>query len=384
MNRPWLQWITFVLIASVLFFGCGRKPGEKLYYESLAEWEAGNYVRARALLEKSIRRRTGSIANAEALNRLGLLLWEMGEIDGAVDSFNESCRMDADQYDVLCNLGVALSKQGDFTGAERAFREAALLRPDDPRPLAVAGAAYLQNGKWADANRNLRRAISRTPNDPQLQTLLAISELHTKSPEMALARLQGVIRQHPAYAPAIFNAASVQLHWLNQPAMAKRTYELFLVKSSGIDAFSAIARAQLQTLGDQVETTGLSFTPPKKRNRSKAEAEFQTALSNHRAGKLEQAIDGYTKALEADDTYERALYNLGLSYYAQGDMTLAGEAFERAVKLNPAFIDARYNAALVAHYHLGKTAEALKELEIVLEQRPDYQPAIDLRARIQK
>ena len=109
MNKNWLHWLLITLVASAVFFGCDRKPGEKLYRKALAEWSDGNLARARALLEKSIRSRTGSAENTEAYNQLGMLLWEMGNTKDAVDAFNESIRMDAGQYDVLCNLGVALS-----------------------------------------------------------------------------------------------------------------------------------------------------------------------------------------------------------------------------------------------------------------------------------
>ena len=382
-KNQYLWMIPAVLIA-VLFLGCGRKPGEKLYTEAIAEWKAGNHVRARALMEKSIRRRIGSPVNADAYNRLGLLLWEMGEVDAAIDAFNESCRIDAGQYGPLCNLGVALSAQNDFVAAERAFREAALLQPNDPRPLTYTGIAYLQNGKWDDASRNLRRALGRTPDDPKLQMLLAITELHTRGTDVALRRLQNIVREHPDYAPAFFNLASLHLHWLQNPTAARRNFELFLEKSSGIDAFSALARTHLQALGDSVEKPGLRIQPPKKLDRQAADKYFRKALKLHQNGKLKDAIATYIQALEKDDTYERAFYNLGLAYYASANMPLAGEAFDRAVQLNPAFTDARYNAALVNYYHLHKTDDALRELNVVLSQKPDYQPAIDLLQRIKK
>ncbi|MBC8206261.1 MAG: tetratricopeptide repeat protein [Kiritimatiellaeota bacterium] len=384
MNRNWLHWFIPALLVSVLFFGCGRRPGEKLYYEALDQWKAGNHVRARALLEKSIRRRTGSSENADAYNRLGLLLWEMGEIESSADAFTESVRVDASQYPALCNLGVALSAKKDFAGAERAFREAALLQPDDPRPLAYAGIVYVQNQKWDDAARNLRRALSRTPNDPQLQTALALTELQTQGAPAALQRLQAIAKSRPDYAPALFNLAAIYRYNLDRPTEAKAWFERYLDHSSGVDAFSAFARAQLQALNEPVKTPTLSYTPPKVRNRKAAEQAFKKAVALHRAGKTTQAIQGYIRTIEADDTYERAFYNLGLAYYADGQMTAAAESFARAVKLNPAYVDARYNLALVNHYHLGRTPQALRDLETVLSQKPDYQPAIDLIDRIRK
>ena len=384
MRNERFHWILPVLLTAILFFGCGRKPGEKLYTEALAEWEAGNHVRARALLEKSIRRRPGNSGNADAYNRLGLLLWEMGDVDSAVKAFHESCRIDAGQYGPLSNLGVALSAQNDFTGAEEAFREAALLQPGDSRPLTHAALAYMQNAKWDDAGRNLRRALERTPSDPKLQTLMALTELHTQGAGTALRRLRSVVSEHPDYAPALFNMASIQLHHANNPASAKRAFELYLQQASGTDRFSGLARARLQALSEPVAKPGLAITPPKQRDRKAAWKIFQEAVPLHRAGKLDEAISGYIRALETDDAYERAFYNLGLAYYTTGKMSLAGEAFTRAVALNPAFTDARYNAALVDHYHLGRTDRALSELSIVLTQQPDYQPAIDLLERIKK
>jgi len=387
MKKSRFLWMVPALLSAILFFGCERKPGEKLYHEGLAEWKAGNLVRARVLLEKSIRRRAGSAGNADAYNRLGLLLWEMEEVDSAADAFAESCRIDSGKYGSLCNLGIALRAQNDFAEAERTFREAALLNPDDSRPLTRAGIAYLQNRKWDDALRNLRRALKRTPDDPQLQTMLALTELNTLGVTAALKRLQAVTRKHPGYAPAFFNQASIHLHWQKNLTAAKNAFEQYLAKAPDDAPHSALARAHLQKLsGANTPATparsALTIKPSEKADRKKAEEKFQQALARHRAGNLQEAIALYIQALEADNTYERAFYNLGLACYASGEMLQAGEAFEQAVKLNPAFTEARYNAALVDHYHLGKPDRALRELHIVLEQQPDYRPAIDLLKRI--
>lgn len=383
-RRNHLHWVLPSALVVLLFFGCGRKPGEKIYYEALAQWDAGNLVRARTLLEKSIRRRAGSSENADASNRLGLLLWEMGEPANAAEAFTQSLRVDPGQFAVLCNLGVALSAVNDFAGAERAFREAALLRPDDPRPLAFAGVIYAGNGKWQEAVRNLSKALARTPNDPKLQTAMALAELHTRDPQAAVNRLRAVARTHPDYAPALFNLGSVYSYRLNRPADAKTWYERYMEQASGIDAFSAFARTRIKALEQTAETPALTYTPPQTRDRETAKQLFTQAVALHRAGKTAEAIRQYIRAIETDDTYERAFYNLGLAYYADGQMPLAGEAFAKAVQLNPAYIEARYNLALVCHYHLGRTPQAVRELQTVLSQKPDYQPAADLLARIRK
>lgn len=382
MKNRWLRWILPALLASVLFFGCGRKPGEKLYHEALAEWNNGNLVRARALLEKSIRRRAGSLENAEAYNRLGTLLWEMGSTKEAVAAFTESYRLDAGQYDVLCNLGVALSAQNDFTAAEQAFREASLIQPNDPRPLAFTGVVYAKIQKWNDASRNLNRALERLPDDPRLQTALALTDLHTAGADAALKRLLAVTKKNPDYAPAFFNTASVYRYWLKNPTEARRWFELYLGKDSS-EPFAARARAELQSIASGNSGEKLNFTPPRTPSRVTADKYFQTALNYQKKNDFDSAARWYIKAVEADDTYEQAFYNLGLTYYAVSRLELASDAFARAVQINPAFTSARYNSALT-EYRLGHSDRARSELEIVLSQQPAYQPAIDLMNRIRR
>lgn len=341
------HWILPSLLAAVLFFGCGRKPGEKLYQEALSHWEAGNLVRARTLLEKSIRRSAGSDRNAEAANRLGVLLWEMGNPKEAAEAFGESVRLDGSQYSVLCNLGIALGASGEPEAAEHAFREALLLQPDDPRPLAFAGVLYAKHRHWQDAARNLNRAAEKMPDDPRLQNALAIAELHLSGPSDALKRLQAVARAHPDYETAALNIASIQHHWINNRAEPKR----------------------------------ITFNPPAVPDRTKADPLFQKALAFHKKNDFGNAVKAYILVLEADDRYEQAFYNLGLACYASDQMELAADAFERAIALNPAFTAARYNRALT-DYRMGNTARARRELGIVLQQQPGYQPALDLKDRL--
>jgi tetratricopeptide (TPR) repeat protein len=297
-----------------------------------------------------------------------------------VDAFTESLRLDAGQYDVLCNLGVALNARNDPADAEQTFREASLLQPDNPRLQAFIGIVEVRNQKWEDAKRNLARALQRSPDNPHLQNALALAELHSGSTDQALKRLESITKKNPAYAPALFNIASIHLDWLKNPVEAKKWLELYLSKSSDRDPFSALARSRLETIASEGR---IPFTARENPDRKAAEKSFLNALKAHQEGDLDNAIKWYIRAIEEDSTYEQAFYNLGLVYYTQGKMELAGEAFAKAVQLNPAFIAARYNSALV-NYRLGNNDRALRELELILTQQPDYQPAVDLIARIRK
>jgi tetratricopeptide (TPR) repeat protein len=382
MKSSSIRWMLLALLASALFFGCGRKPGEKIYREALAEWEAGRLVRARDLLEKSISRRTGSPENIEAFNQLGLLLWEMDRPQEAAVAFQESCRLEPGRYDTLCNWGIALSAQNDFETAGRVFAEAAKIRPDDPRPAAFAGILSARHQRWSEASAHLGQALRAEPNDASLHTALALVELHTTGAEAALNRLQAVLRRNPAFAPALFNTAAIHRYWLRNEAEARRYYELYL-KSAPTTPQAQTARAELLALTEGSGGQKLSFTPPRTPNRVLADQHFQKGLEFHKKNDFDSAARWYLKALEADNSHEQAFYNLGLAYYAVNRLELAADAFARAVQINPAFTGARYNCAL-AEYRLGHTARARRELEAVLSRDPRYAPAIELLARLKK
>lgn len=374
--RP--HWLQLFLLLSTLLAGCGRRPGEQLYDDALSHWQEGQLVRARALLEKSIRRRTGSIENADASNRLGLLLWEMQKPQDAVHAFQDSLRIAADQPAVLCNLGVAQCRAQLFKDAEKTFKTVLQQIPKDSRAAAYAGAICAKNQNWSDATQLLGQALRQTPDNPRLQTAMALCELHTKDAKTALIRLNAVAQNHPDYAPALFNMASISRHQLNQPAEAKREFERYLKLADPDSPMAAAAREQIQAIEQGVAVQTIVYTPTQKRDRTASQSHFAHAVALQRDGKTVDAIAEYIRSIEADDRFERAFYNLGIAYYSTEQMAQARDAFSRAVQLKPTYVEARYNLALVLHYHLNQSDRAQQELETVLSQKPDYQPAADL------
>lgn len=382
MNKGPIYVSVLVLLFGCLFFGCEQNPGEKLYRKALSEWDKGNPVRARALLEKSIRRRAGQPENAEAYNRLGVLLWEMGNSKEAVQAFSESCRLNPGQYDPLCNLGVALCEQNDLPAAEQTFYEASLLNSKDFRPFAVLGTACAKNGRWDDAIRHINLVLKRAADDPKLQNALAITELHKGNTDAALRRLYAVAQKKPDYTPALFNIAAIYQYWVNNPAESKRWLTLYLSKAAADDPVAIRVRSGgLQAAVSSGGEEKIPFIPPSVLNRPASDQAFQKALGYHKKKEFALAAEWYIKALELDDTSEQVFYNLGLVYYATNRLKLAADAFSRAVQLNPALVPAHYNGALTA-YRLGNNAQAVQSLEIILQQQPNYEPAIDLMNRV--
>ena len=88
----------------------------KEYKESIAE----------ILSEKQAGR-----SNSHAMNNLGVLYWEIGELEGARSSFAEAVALDPNNATAFKNIGMLAEKSGDFTKALTAFAEALRISPRD-------------------------------------------------------------------------------------------------------------------------------------------------------------------------------------------------------------------------------------------------------------
>lgn len=78
------------------------------------------------------------------------------------------------------------------------------------------------------------------------------------------------------------------------------------------------------------------------------ELEYNIAGALHEQGKYEEALDKYTRALNAEDINleAQAHYNLGNTYVRTGDYQNAIMAYQKALEINPDDLDAKFNLEL--------------------------------------
>jgi tetratricopeptide (TPR) repeat protein len=99
-----------------------------------------------------------------------------------------------------------------------------------------------------------------------------------------------------------------------------------------------------------------------------------TALQS--AGRLDQAIASYRRALELDPACASAYSNLGNVLQAQGDQAGAVASYQAALRLQPAFPEAHYNLGN-GYTALGRLDEAVGSYREALRLRPAYPEALN-------
>ncbi len=117
-----------------------------------------------------------------------------------------------------------------------------------------------------------------------------------------------------------------------------------------------------------------AFAPLEAGNRAQAETFFAQGIREQQARHLTDAIRAYSRAVEVDQSFFDAQYNLGLAAFQAGSLPLALSAYENALAVVPESEEARYNFAL-ALKQANYTADAANELEKVVARYPNDSPA---------
>ena len=190
-----------VCLLFAVFSGCGGHPGEKDYNKAMASWKKNDLVRAESQLEKAIRKLSGNEEKSVANNQLGIILWNLGKHDQAIESFGESCRLGENLSGANLNLGIALYYAGQSEQAELEFTKILNEEPDHAVARFFLGLVHMQKKDWKGASQEIIKGLGAEPNDAAGQNALALAELHlNRKSDVAVKRLKQLVAAHSDYA----------------------------------------------------------------------------------------------------------------------------------------------------------------------------------------
>jgi len=368
----------------------------------MAEFQRERWVRARALLEKSIARRPGHADNAVAYHYLGVACWRMGQVQPALEAFEACQRLKPGMAESLYNTGVIFFEGGDPARAEPLFQEAALARPGDARPLEFIGAIYAQAGQWAEARRVLSVAQARAPQSARILNARACVEARAGKPDQAAFYLMQSLEKDAGYAPALFNLA--RLHEGQDAKQAESYFEKYIesVRNDPVARTGPQAEYAEHALGDlAAEKPTPAPAPPPAPAAKSFEALLKEAADEasrgHVSSALHLCLEASGRAERQRDTGKqekalreavrlapqqaRAHYALGRFLAGQDKADAALDCFKTAVELDPRFSLAQLGLAEAA-VKAGEFDAALVACRAVVQQEPDNPEALWLQATL--
>ncbi len=268
---------------------------------------------------------------------LGNLYYENGQHDLAKDSFLEAIALDYSVGDAHYGLGLAEFARGDFQAALFEFSEVTRLQPERFDGHFNRAVTLARLRRPADAAASFQSALEQ-----------AAPEASAEDRVQAQLGLAGQLEQTGDYAgAAAAYAAALELEPDNAGYILLRGQAL-LNAGNGLEALPELTALEARS-GDYRVSALI------------ADIYVGQGQIDYAIWSLERALE---KAENANDAAAQAstLVKLGALQRSLGRETLATEAYERAVAVDPGSWEAQYNLG-VTYLEAGQPRQALAPLQ---------------------
>ncbi len=365
--------LTGTLLCAFIF-GCGRQ-GESEIEAGVRALEQGRNEKCIRYMQKALLLSHDDEIKARAHNCVGLAYWRMGNEELAALAFETGADLDPVSSDSVFNLGVLMAETGRPSNAVALLRKAALI--DSTGTTALKYLAHLHQlwQDWGPAGVALEEAARRAPSSPAIISSLAVLELQTGSVDRAISGFQRALENDAAYAPAVYNLAVVNEHWLGNKTQAKAYYEDYL-RNAPDGARAGLAHDAIDAMKEiEPEPVEQAAAPPPPTPPPRPEPDERPPAPPAREkprparivlAKTTPGYDEYMRmggVLAAQDRAEGAVHNYLLA------VALAGQAGDkdRAERAEKAALDAAGRSAR-ARYALGSYLFELARKDEAMEQ----------------
>lgn len=143
--------------------------------------------------------------NVRALNALGNLRIDAGDLPGAADFFAQAIAKDPSYVEAYNNLGTVLQRKGHTAEAVAAFTRAIEIQPNYAAARFNLGNLHSEAGRTAQAIAQYREVLRLNPGHGETLLLLGALEMRAGEMREAESRFRELIRMSPSHLAAHFH-----------------------------------------------------------------------------------------------------------------------------------------------------------------------------------
>ncbi|HMP13985.1 MAG TPA: tetratricopeptide repeat protein [Saprospiraceae bacterium] len=385
-------------------------------------------------LLQAIRETIGVGYEADFQNRLGIIHYENGNWDQAIEHYQRAIETRPDDAVQQENIGLAYEAAGQFQEAEAAYQQAIALDPESPVGHNRLGIFYYNCQQHDQAIACYQQAIKLAPDNAIYHNNIALAEEQAGLLEVAEKSYQKAIQldtqnagyqndlgvfyhNREQYEKAIvqyqqaiaiddkvalyYNNLGYAQELLEQTEAAIETYThaatldgtnhnqiaRIYLRNNQPEQAEAHARQALETNpGNAMAYDYLTQALAWQGKDAEAERVFKEAIAHsaqdqdifynnlglfyYNRNALEQAIAHYQQAITLRDNYALYYDNIGLAYEAAAQTADAEAAYQRSIELEPQ--NALYiNRLGTFYYRLGRYEAARQQYQAAVQQAPD-------------
>ena len=271
---------------------------------------------------------------AEDYFYLGVMFQGQGNLEKAIDAYDQAIELDRQYITAYYNRGHAKYYSGDFSEAINNFDQAIDLNPQYVEAYNMRGLARHHSGDYENAIADHSKALGLDPQN-------AFAYKNRGLAKQALGE----------YAEAI---ADFDQGIVLDSHDARAFYHRGLAKRDSGDLQSAIS----------------DYDKAIELNPRYASAYNNRGTAKYDSGDHQGAIVDLNRAIELNSQFVDAYYNRGLAKYRSGDFWDAIADFEQAISLNPKYVNAYVSRGFAKH-----------ELDDYQGAIADYDKAIELETQ---
>jgi len=292
---------------------------------------------------------------------LGAALAGLGRFEEAIPEYRAALKQSPGFTQARLNLAIAYYKMGRISDAATQLARVHAQDPKNHQAVLLLGDCYLRMGQNQDVIRLLQPEQKKSPDDLAVVYMLGIALLRNKQRDEGAAMINRILR----------NGESAETHLLlgmsRFEAMEYPEAIADLTKAAEIDpnlpdVYSYLGQAQMAS-GD-MQAAREAFEKELTHNPNDFESNVRLAVLLKQDGNYERARQLLDRALLVRPKDPGALYQVGATYLAAGDMNRALSALEALVKEYPKFLEPHVSLAQV-YYRLKRKEDGDREREIV-------------------
>ncbi len=221
-------------------------------------------------------------------------------------------------------------------------------------------------GDLPGAIRELRAAVALDASDAEAWNDLGVLERKNGDTKAAVHSFSKALERKPDFANALYNLAIAHEalgQWRQAEEQASRLVEMKPRMARGHFVYGRVLMQRSSEKAGAELTRALDLDP-----HLTAARVFLGSL-HLKLGYTDQAIRELNLALSENPKAPDAQFQMGLALYARADLDGAQKCFEEAIRLDPAYSQARVNLAEL-YENLGKDDEALAQYNLALKESP--------------
>lgn len=238
----------------------------------------------------------------------------------------------------LFQISLEHHRGGRLREAERGYRALIHADPANVDALHWLGVLMLQAGQPADSLPLLEKAATLRPNDAAFQYNLGHASLGSRKIDQAIVAFDRAVRLDPDRAEAMTALAGALLMRQTPRDIAEAIPLLEKAKDIGVPS------ASLQ------HHLGVAYLA---------------------AGRIDEAIEASSAAVQMISDFPAAHFNLALAYRARGQIEEARQGLLKAVELHSGY-DQAWHALAMIDAEAGNWQRAAEVFQIVIDLKPDH------------